>query len=160
MQLNYDVSKTVQRACERTQSIADSMTDSTGNDLYELMSATDDNMWVLLQYANATWHQIIEMCMAYIEQVPAIAGDSDTETQMYSIGLLLPANWNGLCAITINNAIEEYIISGIAREWWVSRGNSDYVAIETQRQQQQRSKIKYSLNCRTKPRAGRMTRYY
>lgn len=157
LELHFDASKLMQRACERTQAAATSMRSNDGAVMFEEYSATSDNAWMLQQWAIAAWREIRNMCMAYLCCSTAPV-DSDEVNTHYAITLSLPKNWNSTYAVSIDGAIEEYIIASIAGEWWVSKGVATHAEVEAQRVAQSRSTIKYGLNVRNRD-TGRPIRY-
>lgn len=148
----------MQQVVERTQQAATIMRDNQGNDLYEQLSATEDNVWMLDRYIESAWQEIVELCRAYIYCQPTIT-DSDEVTRDYTIVLLMPQSWDVVNAITIDKAIEEYMVSQVTTRWWISKGVSEQATIEAERASERKSEIKYTLNSRRRTRDGRPISY-
>lgn len=158
LELAYEFGAILARCCERTQAAADVMQDGNGNDLYEQMSATEDDAWMLHQYVDAAWQEVVELCRAYVHCLPTIVR-GDEVTPEYCLSLQLPRNWDSIGAVTIDGSIEDMLISSATQEWWIKRGNADLANVEAVRIASCRSKVKYSLNSR-KGYKGRNTSYF
>ncbi len=157
LSLCYDSGKIMQMASEQTQAVANTMLDKEGNDLYEAMSATEDNVWELHYSSDEGWNDVIGFCQAYLYCTPTIP-NSDEVTKHYTLLLSLPLMWSSASAVSIDNAIEQYMVCTILKRWWQNKGNADQAAIAEQRRDEARRKIKYGLNSR-QPNHSRPVRY-
>lgn len=157
LSLRYDSGEWRNRIVERTQAVAASAVSADGVDGFEAMSATEDNAWMLQKYIDAAWHDVKFMCSAYLHcgTIP----DSDEVTPSYNIVLLFPHDWSGTNAVSIDDAITEFVVATALRSWWISKNSADHADVEHNRILEARSKIKMSINHRLSDRRGRAVRW-
>lgn len=159
LSLRYDVEEILQRAIERTQFVANNMRDSQGNDMYETMSATEDDNIMLHRYIDEAWQSVIDSSRAYWKCVPTCP-DADSFTSYYTIVLLFPPTWDVANAITIDHAIHDYMLSRVVQSWWIGKGVAEQAGVEESRIDRCMREIKYSLHNRKTSNGLREGRYF
>lgn len=153
VELCYDMGELAQLVGERTQAVSATIIDKEGRDSFELLSATEDNMWELHRYANEAWGKVSGMTRRYHVCAPTIP-DRDSVTKMYGTRLKLPATWLRESAIMLDNSIQEYMVSYITQRWWMAKGHTAQVEIEAVALQGYEAELRYSLNSRSRHQRG------
>lgn len=152
VELHYDADSIVNMVCDKTQAYASTMTDKEGREIYEQMSATEDDRWMLVQYMQEAWRDVMKVCSAYNRELYVEEGGKVIDS--FRIRLSMPRRWDPANASSVDVDIKGYLVSRVLSSWWLSRGHGELSALERQKAEWYRDGIKYALN------VGRVKRPY